>query len=208
MFRVITDRFHSILTATSRKGSPRRSRVVLILLSISLVLGGRTFGASIVPQTLEFDGKEYSLSSADQTTDWQWSTSASSVDANFDVITRGIFNQEEGQAVRGVNRLSFSDGQADQTDHLISFRSDRFSIDKPFTREATSIWSFTSIDDWFLPMLLFPLMMVGIGIGLPRLFPKAKREESAHRRKHRVPKRRLSIASEMARIRAGKLKNS
>ena len=203
MFRVITERFHSILNATN----PRRSRVVLILLSISLLLGGKTFGASIVPQTLEFDEKEHSLSLADQTTDWQWSISATSVDANVNG-TREIFNREEGQAIRGVNKLSLFDGQADQTQPVISFRFDSFSIDKPSTQEATSLWSFTSMVDWFLPILLYPLMMVGIGIGLPILFRKAKPEKSTHRRKHRVPKRRLRIGSEMARIRARSLENS
>lgn len=204
MFCVITERFHSILHAPR----PRRSRVVLILLSISLFLGGKTFGAPIVDQTLEFDGKEYSSSSVDQTPDWQWSTSASSVDANLDVVTSEIFNQEEGQAIRGVNKLSFFDGQADQTHPVILFRSDSVSIDKPFTREATSRSSFTLLDDWFLPMLLFPLMMIGLGIGVPRLFRKAKPEKSAHVRKHRVSKRRLHIGSEMARIRARRLERS
>jgi len=204
MSRVIIERFHSFLHATRQ----RRSRIVLILLSISLFLDGKTVAAPIVPQTLEFDEKEYYPSLADETMDWQWSTSASSVDANLDVITKDVFNKEEGQIIRGVNKLSFFDGQADQTHPVILFRSDNVSIDKPSNQEASSLWSFKSMHDGFLLMLLFPLMMFGIGIGSLRLFRKTKHEKSAHRRKHRVHKRRLHIGSEMARIRARRLENS
>src|SRR5262245_52062853 len=126
MSRVITERFQAIFHATTR----RRSRDVLILLSISLILSGKTFGTPIVAQTLEFDVRENSSSPADQTTDLQWSSSTSAFDVNLNVITREIFNQEVWQAIRGVNNLAFYDAQPDQTYPSISFRSDSFSLDR------------------------------------------------------------------------------
>src|SRR5262245_31211166 len=165
---------------------------VLILVSISFFHGGKTFGAAIDAQTLEFDGKEYSSSPADQT------TAASAFDANFNVITSEIFNKAELQAIIGINKPWIFDGQADQTHPLISFRSDSSSLDKPFTHEPTSGWSFIWKDEFLtLPeyIFLFFLMTVGIGIGLARLFyeARAKGEKWDHRRKRLRMRRRYSI---------------
>ena len=208
MSRVITDPFHSILTTTSL----RISRVVLILLSMSLSLSGKTFGAAIGVEALESDGKDYSSIPADQTVDWLWSTSASSFDGNLNLLNTDLYDKGEWQNIRGAEENLFFYRPVDQAYPVISFPSDRLTIDKVFTQAPTSLWSFTSMDPWFSPeqIFLFSLITFGISIGVVGLFGKAraKQEKSAQRRRHRVGRRRLHIASEMARIRVGKLKNS
>ena len=163
MSRVISDRVHSILHPTII--------IVLILLSISQFLAGKTFGAPIVHQTPEFDGKEYSALPADHTTDWQWTLLTPSFDNNSNLVI-------------GDHTL-FSDTETAQR-YLEGFSigADRFlSIDdeEEYT-EAAFVLFIT------LPILT---MIIGIGAAFWWQFYARKHKKSAHRQHSWRPMRSL-----------------
>jgi hypothetical protein len=138
--------------------------VILIVLSMSLFFGEKAFGVAIVGKTLEADGKEFSSSPADQTTELQWSTSPLSLDGNLQESVTDAVNKEDWQGFGSENRqtyLSFAD-------------VDRFI---PFDEYETE---FTGEDFLLFLSVLAVSMLIGTGAGWQFRNAQKKRKKWAH----------------------------
>lgn len=180
MSPVIPEHSRFILATTSS----RINSVVLILLSMNLFLGAKAFGTAIGGEALEAGGNEYSSSSADQTTDWQWLTSTSIFDVDPNLIKRYLYDKGEWQFIRSEDKNLFSDTQ---TGHIYLEGVSAKGGDRFIPIEDLEDLSIEENVILYLSLIMFAIM---IGTGAAFVWwlhnALAKQEKSAHRRKYRL----------------------